>query len=164
MRLNDDDKYLKIELLSFDRPTVELERFYFLTMSTIQATALLNRDTKIISQNISAWTDDQKYFSDENQRFGDIGEFNDFFQAHEDMYIHNCNIRLANGLQISSHDDGEVSIEYPANSGLYSIIDNIFSKFQLDKAIILTLKKSPGHYFAIDSNSNITADFVNFDD
>ena len=161
--LIDDDEYLKIHLLSYDRPTADMERFYFLEMSTIQATTLIKRDTKITSQNISAWTDDQKYFSDEDRRFNNIGEFNDFFIEHADMCIHNCDLKLTNGLQVSSHDDGEVSLSYPADNGLHSVIDDIFSKYRLDKAIIQTLKKSPGHYFAIDSNSNIKADFVNFD-
>ena len=91
----DDNNYLTIQLLSFDRPTGLTERYYFLEMSTLQVTTLLLYDKKIVTSKIVAYTDDNKYL-DENikESFKTIGDFNDFFLNNSDYYIHNCNIEL----------------------------------------------------------------------
>ena len=161
----DENHYMTIQLMSFDRPTGLTERFYFLEMSTLQATTLLNQDKKIDSTKVVAHTDDNKYL-DENtiKSFKTIGDFNDFFINNPDYYIHNCNIELEDGINLSSHDDGEVSIEFPSDSSDQTIIDNIFEKYKLDKKIISILKNKPGHYIAIDNKSNVTGDYKNFDE
>ena len=161
----DDNNYLTIQLLSFDRPTGLTERYYFLEMSTLQVTTLLPYDKKIVTSKIVAYTDDNKYL-DENikESFKTIGDFNDFFLNNSDYYIHNCNIELANGINLISHDDGEVSVQVPCDNSDQIIIDNIFEKYNLDKKIIGILKNKPGHYIAIDKQNNIIGDFKNFDD
>jgi hypothetical protein len=161
----EEDKYLTIQLLSFDRPTEKGERFYFLEMSTLQATTLLNQDTKLVNARIVAYTSDNK-FLDENftANFKTVGDFNQFFLSHKDYYIHDCELMLENGIRISSHDDGEVSIQFDNNSSDPKIIDRIFQKYNLDKKVIETLKDKSGHYIEIDSESNITADYETFDD
>jgi hypothetical protein len=161
----DEDNYLTIQLLSYDRPTGMTERFYFLEMSTLQATTLLPHEKKIISTNIVAYTDDNKYL-DENtsESFKTIGDFNDFFINNPDFYIHNCDIELEDGMNIGSHDDGEVSVQFLSDNSDQVIIDSIFEKYNLDKKIIRIIKNKPGYYVAIDKQSNITGDYKNFDD
>jgi hypothetical protein len=161
----DEDNFLTIQLLSYDRPTGLTERFYFLEMSTLQATTLLPHDIKIVSTKIVAYTDDNKYL-DENttNSFKTIGDFNDFFLNNPDYYIHNSDIELEDGINLSSHDDGEVSVQYPSDSSDQTILDNIFEKYNLDKKLTNHLKNKPGHYIAIDKQKNITGDYKNFDD
>lgn len=161
----EEDNYLRIQLLSYDKPTIHTERFYFLEMSTLQATTLLAPHIKILTSNILAYTDDNKYL-DENttKNLKCIGDFNDFFLSNPYFYIHQCNIELENGIKLSSHDDGEVSIEILNDKSDVNIVDAIFEKYKLDKCLIDKLKSKPGHYITIDKQNNITGDFKNFDD
>jgi hypothetical protein len=151
----DDSNHLTIQLLSFDRPTGLTERFYFLEMSTLQATTLLPPDKKIVSTKIVAHTDDNEYL-DENSTnsFKTIGDFNNFFLNNPYYYIHNCDIELAGGLHLGSHDDGEVSVQFTSDNDDKIIIDNIFQKYNLDKKLIEILKAKPGHYITIDKQNN----------
>jgi hypothetical protein len=161
----EDDKYLTIQLLSFDRPTGLTERYYFLEMSTLQATTLIPKDKRIISTKIVAYTDDNKYLNESTaDGFKNIGDFNSFFLNNPDYYIHNCDIELEGGLIIHSHDDGEVSVLFSNVNQDRNLLELIFKKYNLDTSIVELLKSKPGHYIAIDKDSNITGDFVDFDD
>lgn len=161
----DEDGYLTIQLLSFHRPTDLTERFYFLEMSTLQATTLLPADKKIVSTKIDAYTDDNNYLDEHTiECFKTIGDFNDFFLKNPDFYIYNCNIELENGINLGSHDDGEVSIQFQSENSNRILIDSIFEKYNLDKRLIDILINKPGHYIAIDKQNNITGDFMDFDD
>jgi hypothetical protein len=161
----DEDNYLTIQLLSYDRPTGLAERFYFLEMSTFQATTLLPHDKKIVSTKIVSYTDDNKNLDEHTtESFKTIGDFNDFFLNNPDYYIHNCNIELEDGINLGSHDNGEVSVQFPSDNSDQTIIDNIFEKYNLDKNLIEILKTKPGHYITIDKQNNIVGDFKNFDD
>ena len=86
----DQDNYLTIQLLSYDRPSVLTERYYFLEMSTLQATTLLPESRKVVACKIVAYTDDNKYL-DETTTFETIGDLNEFFQL---------NTYLVNGFSI----------------------------------------------------------------
>ena len=161
----DEDNYLTIQLMSFDKPTVLTERFYFLEMSTLQVTTLIRPDRGIISTKIVAYTGDNKYL-DENTTVGfkKIGDFNSFFLSNPDYYIHDCDIELEDGLIVRSHDDGEVSVIFSNDAPDSDLLEMIFNKYNLDTSLIEVLKSKPGHYIAIDKASKITGDFVNFDD
>jgi len=161
----DDNNYLTIQLLSYDRPKGLTERFYFLEMSTLQATTLLPQDKKIVSTKVFAHTDDNKYLNENTtESFKTIGDFNDFFINNPDFYIHNCDIELEDGINLGSHDDGEVSVQFPSVNSDQTIIYKIFEKYNLDKNLISILKNKPGHYIAIDKQNNITGDYKNIDD
>ncbi len=163
--LLDEDNFLKIQLLSYDRPTALTERFYFLEMLTLLATTLLSQDKKIVSAKIVAYTEQNKYLGENTTKsFKTIGDFNSFFLNNSDYYIHNCHIELEDGLNLSSHDDGEVSIEFPIYSSNSVFVDSIFDKYNLDKNLIETLKSKPGHFIAIDKQNIIIGDFEDFDD
>src|SRR5947209_5064582 len=113
MSQQEQDSNLTIQVVSFDRPTEFAERFYFLGMSTLQATTFLPPSIEVISYEIFAYTQDGKYFDAEKaSTFRTIAHFNDFFTHSPEFYIHDCNIQLRNGLSLSSHDDGEVSIQF----------------------------------------------------
>lgn len=161
----EEDNYLTIQLLCYDRPTKMKERFYFLEMSTLQATTLLPQNKKLASSKITAYKNDNKYL-DKNtaESFKTISDFNEFFINNPEYYIQNCEIELEDGLNISSHDDGEVSIQFLCNISDQIIIDNIFEKFNLNKKLINILKNKPGNYIAIDKQSNVTGEYKNFDD
>jgi hypothetical protein len=162
----EEDEYLKIHLLSFDKPSVLTERFYFLEMSTLQATTLMKQDCEIVSAEIEAYTDKNKYLSESDiASFKTVKGFNSFFLSHPDFYIHNCDLKLRDGFSLNSHDDGEVSIEFVSNdSEIPEIIEKIFDKYSLDKKLMSILKSKPGHCISIDEKSQITADFKDFDD
>lgn len=161
----EDYNHLIIQLLSFDRPTRVTERFYFLEMSTLQATTLFPPEKKIVSIEVFAHKDDNEYLDEHTtESFKTIGDFNDFFINNTDYYIHNCDIELEGGLILGSHDDGEVSVQVTSDNADEIIIDNIFQKYNLDKRILEILKDKPGHYITIDKQNNVTGDFKNFDE
>ena len=160
-----EDNYLTIRLLSYDMLADQKESYYFLEMSTLQATTLLPADRKIKSCKVIAYTQDDKYLDEKTvSKFETIKDFNDFFIKNTDYYIHNCDLGFSNGTVVSSHDDGEVAIQFPTDNVDQIFINDIFDKFNLSKTIIETLKSKPGHYFGVDKQNNITADFENFDD
>jgi hypothetical protein len=160
-----EDNFLTIQLLSFDRPTKLTESFYFLEMSTLQATTLLPQDKQLLSCKIVAYSKDKPYLDEEIVNgFKTIGDFNNFFLNNPDYFIHNCDIELEGGMTIGSHDDGEVDIEFPVDSSEQIIITRIFEKYNLDKTIIEILKSKPGYFFGIDNESKVIAEYINFDD
>jgi hypothetical protein len=159
------DSYLRIQLISYNRPIEGTERFYFLEMSTLQATILLEPESKVVTSEILAYTDDNIYLENQTvESFKTIDDFNKFFLDNSNYYIHNCNIRLENGICIESHDDGEVSIEFSNSSPGQMIIEKIFEKYNLDKTIIENIKKNLGCYFALDMEGKIKAEYKSFDD
>ena len=164
-KFEDDNTFLRIQLLSYDCPTPQTERYYFLEMSTLQATAQLPPDKRIKDIKIVAYTENNKFLDDNTiSTFRTIKDFNDFFINDLDYYIHECNLQVENGLTLSSHDDGEVSIQFSLGSEDETLIDRIFERYSLDKNLIELLKSKPGHYLSIDNKNNILADFSNFDD
>ncbi|MCS3797824.1 hypothetical protein [Niastella sp. OAS944] len=134
-------------------------------MSTLQATTLLPRDTQLLSCKIVAYSKDNPYLDNKIvDGFKTIGDFNNFFLNNPDYFIHNCEIEIEGRMTIGSHDDGEVSIEYPIESSDQAIITRIFETYNLDKGIIEILKSKPGHLFGIDNENKVIAEYINFDD
>jgi hypothetical protein len=162
----EEDSYLSIQLLSYDKHTMLSERFYFLAMSTLQATKLLPKEKKILSVKIEVLKGLKEIYVDDSTlpNFKTIGEFNDFFLINSNYSIHNCDMELDNGLMIGSHDDGEVSIQFEEKSDGNDLVNAIFRKFDLDLSLIGLLKSKPGHYISIDKHGKVTADFETFDD
>lgn len=161
----EQDKYLTIQLVSFDKPAVQIERYYFLEMCTLQATTILSSGRPIKSLEIVAYTSDDKFLDKQTTAaFKTVGDFNNFFLNNPDYYIHNCNIELEGGLTISSHDDGEVTIQFKNETPDQSIVEKIFEKYGINKTLISVMKDKSGHYLSIDGKGNIIAEFENFDD
>jgi hypothetical protein len=134
-------------------------------MSTLQATTLLPPDKKVVSSKIFAYTANNKYLDEKTiEGFTTIGDFNGFFLTNPDYFIHDCEIELEKNINILSHDDGEVHIQFTSNNSDQIIIDNIFDRYNLDKKLIAILKNNSGRYIAIDKNNNIIACYKNFDD
>ncbi len=160
-----EDSILMVQLLSYDNLSELKERFSFLEMSTLQATTLLPMDRKINSITVFSYTNDSKYLDDQTIKdFKTVGNFNDFFLENEQYYIADCDLELENGLFVSSHDDGEVSIELTDEKSNQQFIEAIFEKFKLKKSLISVLKSKPGYYFSIDIDSNIIAEYETFDE
>jgi hypothetical protein len=159
----EEDDYLKIKLLSYDRPDELTERYYFLEMSTLQATTLLSRDKKILSCKIVAYTPDNRYLENEIvSSFKTVAHFNDFFIKNPEYDLHNCEIEFEGGVILNSHDDGEVSIKFELGNIDQIFLSRICEKYKLDKSLMEMLKGKPGRCIAVDGNS-ITGEFENFD-
>ncbi|QLH47475.1 MAG: hypothetical protein HWD58_18735 [Bacteroidota bacterium] len=60
----DEDNYLTIQL-RYDRPTELTERYYFLEMSTLQATTLIDQNRKYFFSELYSYTDDNEYLDKE---------------------------------------------------------------------------------------------------
>lgn len=162
---NEQENYLEIQLLSFDRPTSDIERYYFLEMSTLQVTRLIDPYKKILSLEIISYTDDNDFISEQTiLELKTIGDFNNFFTDNQEYYIHNCELKIENNLQINSHDDGEVSVQFKSEQTDFHLIEKIFNTFKLDKKLVEILKRNEGHYIAIDKESNVLNNFKDFDD
>jgi len=164
-KLENDDTYFEIQLLSYDNPTSQEERYYFLEMSTLQATTLIGASHKIallkLEVHINNINVDEKIIA----TFTTVGDFNSFFIDLEDYDIHNCDLEIETGIKLSSHDDGEVSIQFSKdNTDGNSLIKHLFIKYKIDKKIVDLLKSRPGHYLAIDKKGNVIADFLDFDE
>lgn len=159
-----EHKGLRIKLLSFNKPTQETEGFYFLEMSTLQATTLMQKDRKLIAIKVTAYND-QNDFLDELAitSFQTINDFNSFFIKNPDYYIHDCDLELEGNLIISSHDDGEVSIQIDKKNSDFGLIQNIFKEYNIDIDLISILKKNLGHYIEIDTKSQIIGNYQTFD-
>ena len=66
--LSEEYNDLTIQLLSYDRPAELTERYYFLEMSTLQATQLLPPDKKIVAADIAAYSSDNIQLNKEKNR------------------------------------------------------------------------------------------------
>ncbi|MFT4762593.1 MAG: hypothetical protein ACI9LN_004579 [Saprospiraceae bacterium] len=108
---------LAIQLLSCYTPSPFVERFYFLEMSTLQATTIISPEREIIKLKFFGSNYDDIYIDQKIQEtFKTINDFNNFFIENQDYYIDNCHIEMNNELTLSSHDDGEVSIQISKDS------------------------------------------------
>jgi len=151
--------------LSYDRLTQETERFYFLEMATLQATSLIHDERQIEKVQLVSYDSNDNYLDDRTiMSFYTIGEFNSFFQSNSDYYIHDCDIELEDNLILSSHDDGEVSLQMNLKSQDRDIINNIFKHHGIDECIISKLERKVGHYLEVDKGNRIIGDFKTFDD
>lgn len=161
----DEDTGLTIKLLSYIKPNEKTEIFYISEITTLEITTLFPSDRKILSSKIFAYDFYNDILEEETiNRLKTIQQFNDFFTLNSDYYIHDCDLNLDNGTKISSHDDGEVSIEIASGSEDYSIIPEIFRQNNLDIELISILKNNPEHYIAIDDQGNVIGNFENFDE
>ncbi len=156
---------LRIQLLSFDKPTQETDRYYFLEMSTLQATTLIQDDRKIVNIKITAYNDQNEYLNElKLKTIKTIADFNRFFKENSDYYIHDCDLELEDNLVISSHDDGEVSIQITRTNSDFRIIQDIFKQYYIDPDLISKLKENIGHYIEIDNNNQIIGNYQTFDE
>ncbi len=156
---------LRIQLLSFDKPTQETDRYYFLEMSTLQATTLIQDDRKIVNIKITAYNDQNEYLNKlKLKTIKTIADFNRFFKENSDYYIHDCDLELEDNLVISSHDDGEVSIQITRTNSDFKIIQDIFKQYYIDPDLISKLKENIGHYIEIDNNNQIIGNYQTFDE
>ena len=156
---------LRIQLLSFDKPTQETDRYYFLEMSTLQATTLIQDDRKIVNIKITAYNDQNEYLNKlKLKTIKTIADFNRFFKENSDYYIHDCDLELEDNLVISSHDDGEVSIQITRTNSDFRIIQDIFKQYYIDPDLISKLKENIGHYIEIDNNNQIIGNYQTFDE
>ncbi len=156
---------LRIQLLSFDKPTQETDRYYFLEMSTLQATTLIQDDRKIADIKITAYNDQNEYLNElKLKTIKTIADFNRFFKENSDYYIHDCDLELEDNLVISSHDDGEVSIQITRTNSDFKIIQDIFKQYYIDPDLISKLKENIGHYIEIDNNNQIIGNYQTFDE
>ncbi len=161
----EEDTYLTIKLLSYNLPTPKTERFYFMEMSTLQATTLIEPDVKVTSIKIYSYSKEDEYVDDKiTATFKTIKDFNEFFIENSQFYLHECDLEFENGMTLFSHDDGEVSITFSLASPDRNVIDEIFAKYHLERNLINELTSRPGHYLVIDKNSNITADYEDFEE
>ena len=159
------DDNLRIQLLSYDKPDELTERYYFLEMSTLKVTFLLPQDLKIIEIKLVSCTVDNNYLDDQTiSRFNTVKNFNEFFVNNMDYYIHDCEIKFDNNLILGSHDDGEVTIQFPLDHVDKSLLEKISKKYNLDRGLFESIKKKPGYYFTIDEKNLITGEFKTFDD
>ncbi len=159
------DHSLKVELLSFDQPDPWTERFYFLEMSTLQATTLVRPESALLRSNLTVYASENVFHSEDDiPAFRTIADFNRFFLEHDELYIQNCELELETGLFISSHDDGEVSIQFQKDIPHRDLITRIFKRFELRGELLLFLIDHPGHYIAIDKSSMVIGNYPSFDD
>jgi hypothetical protein len=160
-----DYEGIRIQLLSFDKPTQGTERYYFLEMKTLQATTLISDDRQIVDIKIVAYNDKNNFVNSLTLKsFKTISEFNRFFKANSNYYLHDCDIELEGNLILSSHDNGEVSIQITEKSFDNKIIQDIFNTYKVDIDLISEIRNNPGHYIEIDKNNRIIGNYPTFDD
>ena len=98
------------------------------------------------------------------ESFKTIEEFNRFFVNNRRYFIHDCELSLEDGMQIVSHDDGEVSIYMPIDYKNRTLIKGIFRMKGLDETLMEEIMKMPGYYFAINEEGKIKSIHKTFDD
>lgn len=164
MNKQENENILTIQLIRYVISNDKTESYYFLEMSTLQVTTLLDKKTLIDYIEIYSYNSAGEYLSIETiNSFKTIQKFNDFFLNH-DYYISDCKLSLANGFTISSHDDGEVTINVPTGNDGQNIISNVFKAYNLSNSLISYLKSKQGQYIVIDQNSTIIKSYSTFDE
>lgn len=159
------ESYFKLELLRYDRDDPQTERYYFAEMSTLQASLLFPEELKLLGLKI-AGVDEQEIFFDEKElpRFHCISDFNHYFLQHPNYRLQNCKLEIEQGIKLESHDDGEVAISFPLDSGLKEpLILSIFEKYKLNPSIKQFIEGNAGFYVRIDSDGNIESYTMDFD-
>jgi hypothetical protein len=87
MTTREENEYLTIQLLSYRKSNELTEEYYFLEMSTLQATILLPQRLKIITSDIVAYTDENKYL---DRNLTPLENSMTSLFRNSDYYIHNC--------------------------------------------------------------------------
>ncbi|KAA9340257.1 hypothetical protein [Adhaeribacter soli] len=161
----EEDEYLTIQLVHFGNSEEGKERYYFMEMSSLQATTLLEAEFEIEKIEIEAYDQQDNYLTDSQIiDFKKLAHFNDFFLNHPDYYIHNLDLVLENGIEIGSHDDGEVTLAIIKDSNQIENVKKILKKFNLKESLIAEMRNKPNHYLGIDSAGNVVADYSTFDE
>lgn len=159
------DNYRKLELLRYDRDDPQTERYYFAEMSTLQASLLFPEELKLLGLKI-AGVDEQENFFDEKElpHFHNISDFNHCFLQHPDYRLQDCALEMEQGINLESHDDGEVTISFPLDSNLKEpLLHSIFEKYKLNLSIKQFIEENAGFYVRIDSDGNIESCSRDFD-
>lgn len=153
-----------IEVLIYSIYQSKQESFHFSLMTTLEVTTLLDDATKITSAKIVAYDRNDYLKEDVIGSFKTIEDFNRFFVNNRRYFIHDCKLSLEGGMEIHSHDDGEVSIDMPIDYNNRTLIKAALRMKGLDESLMDAIMKMPGYYFAINEEGKVESIHEDFDD
>lgn len=159
------ESYFNLNLLRYEQVDAQTASYYFAEMSTLQASLLFPEELELLGLKIAGF-DEQENFFDEKElpRFHSISDFNHFFLQHPNYRLQDCELEMEQGIKLESHDDGEVALSFPLDSGLKEpLILSIFEKYKLNPSIKKFIEENAGFYVRIDSDGNIESYSRDFD-
>ena len=134
--------------------------FYFLEISLVQILEYFLPE-EILFSNIFLEDNSEIPF---NKRKS-VRVLRDYFFSRPEILIQDAKLELSNGIQITSHDDGEVCIYFPETFDYRVIITNLLTSFQFSapKTIDL-LESNPNKYLCLNDSGEAVRIFDSFDE
>lgn len=153
-----------IECLFYNTTSEQRELFMISELSTLELTGLLDGSIKIQEIQVLSYAGKEYLEEDTLCGFDTIESFNRFFINNPQFYIHDCKLQLANGLIISSHDDGEVHIEQAKDFEERKLIKDLFKCKGLPDMLLAEVISRPGCYCSLSREGKIVGIHKTFDD
>jgi hypothetical protein len=153
----------KIELISYNLKQ-GIESYYFACVETLPVLNTINRNRHILFIQCSSSTLDGKYLDEKTAKnWQTIGDLQAFFKENPHYYIDDFELELDNNFKITSHDDGEITFEFPQNSKDQDSVNDFLKQKCITQEIIDYAKARKGRYIQLDDTVKITACYFTFD-
>lgn len=134
--------------------------FYFLEISLLQVLEYFLQE-EILSSNIVLEDNSEIPFIQTNS----VQVLRDYLFSHSEILIQDAKLEFKNGIQITSHDDGEVCIYFPVTLDYRLIITNLLNSFQLPASkVIDLLETNPNKYLCLNDSGDAIKIFESFDE
>lgn len=134
--------------------------FYFLEISTLQVLEILPNEEIISSKIFLENTTDNSI-----EKFKSIKTLSEYISSQPKYYIQDMQLELKNGIQISSHDDCEVSIYFPKGHDFRLIITNLLNSFLLPpNKVISLLESNQNKYISLNESGDLVQAYQTFDE
>ncbi len=134
--------------------------FYFLEISTLQVLEILPNEEILTSKIFLENTTDNSI-----EKLTTIKALTKYILAHSEIFIQDVKLELKNGIQITSHDDGEVCIYFPKEQDFRLIINSLLNSFLLPSSKVLSLLESnPNKYISINESGDLIRVYKDFDE
>lgn len=134
--------------------------FYFLEVSTLQLLETLP-DDEILSSKIFL----ENTLDNSIEKIKSIKTLAEYISSHLEYFIQDVELKLKSGIQITSHDDGEICIYFPKEQDFRLIITNLLNSFSLPSSKVLSLLESnPNKYISLTDSGDLVKVYQTFDE
>lgn len=157
------DQGLILSFMSFEILENEKHCFELSEISTYDVTKFINPNKKITDLDVEAYIDGKYVDKKRFEKVGTILQFNELIEDGQ-MDLVNCRLALEDGLEIQSHDDGEVIIAYSQEISGEVLIRKVFSDHNVSLNLIDTIKLKPSLIFEINERSEILKIYSDFNE
>ncbi len=134
--------------------------FYFLEISTLQVLKFLPNEEILNSKIFLENTTDNSI-----EKIKSTKTLTAYISEHPEYYMQDVQLILKNGIEITSHDDGEICIYFPKEQDFRLIITNLLISFSLPSSKVLSLLESnPNKYISLTDSGDLVKVYQTFDE